>query len=61
MHIWARAQAARLLLAHRAAEGSRAAAVDCYARGAFADAALLFGRSLAILQVGGGWWGVGSG
>ena len=35
----------------QAAEGSRTAALDAYARGAFADAALLFGRAVALLQV----------
>jgi tetratricopeptide (TPR) repeat protein len=49
---WGAQEAARLLLAHRAAERCRMAAVDAYARGGFQDSAALFTRALALLQAG---------
>lgn len=52
MSLWGRAEASRLLLAHRAAEKCSTAAMDTYSRGSFADAAALYGRALALLQAG---------
>ena len=49
---WAGAEIERLMVAHRAAERCRTAAIDTYSRGAFEDAASLFGRALALLQAG---------
>lgn len=49
---WGHTEASRMLLAHRAAEKCRAAAVETYARGSFIDASLLYGRAIALLQAG---------
>jgi len=49
---WGNREAEQLLRVHRAAEQCREAAVETYARGAFLDAAALYGRALALLQAG---------
>jgi tetratricopeptide (TPR) repeat protein/cell division protein FtsN len=45
-------ESARLLLAHRAAERCRTAAVESYGRGNFPEAAGLYRRALALLKAG---------
>jgi tetratricopeptide (TPR) repeat protein len=50
--LWGRGEAARYLSVHRIAERCNAAAVETYARGSFDEAAILFAKSISILQAG---------
>jgi tetratricopeptide (TPR) repeat protein len=49
---WSAKEASRLLTVHKASESARTSAVDAYARGSFTDAALLYGRSIKLLNIG---------
>lgn len=49
---WSAYEASRLLTVHKASESARTSAVDAYTRGSFTDAALLYGRSIKLLNIG---------